>query len=288
MASVAKGACAFLLGPALVCAMDLRLYSEFQRIDPFGRVISADRAARSREIVSPAVVRNAFASFHVVVDVPPGTEYTIHVGQNPDEAVRATLYRERHLRLGGQWIPDTLVRVALPFTGAPAADIQGRTVDVFWLDLWVPPRTGAERVRVELQLNVGDRWIIYPMEVRISTPVVPADLAAKLLGLPLSPPAAPADASAIAALRSYVCGPTPPAGRHAASTLRKLILRNALQDLALAQKLEASLGPAAVRSAMLSALSAPDEKAWCADSSRFRPLGAESWLKLRSALWKLE
>ena len=50
---------------------ELEIYSEFQRVDPFGRIISNDRAQRPREILSPAIPRNGFASFHIVVTAPP-------------------------------------------------------------------------------------------------------------------------------------------------------------------------------------------------------------------------
>jgi len=36
-----------------------------------------------REILSPAIARNAFASFQVVVQVAKGARYTLHIGQNP-------------------------------------------------------------------------------------------------------------------------------------------------------------------------------------------------------------
>jgi hypothetical protein len=187
MTRVLKGrlsACPFLMAllvlPQTVPAQQARLYSEFQRIDPFGQVVRPDRAESSREILSPAVARNAFASFHVAVSVPPGTEYAVHIAQNPDNAVKPALYRERYQRVAESWIPDTLVPVELPMQGALGADIPGRKVDVFWLDLWVGPDAPVDRVRVEVQLNVAERWIIYPLEVRISAPVVPTNVLRKL------------------------------------------------------------------------------------------------------------
>jgi hypothetical protein len=276
------------LAPA-ICAQEVRLYSEFQRIDPFGQVVRPDRAGSSREILSPAVVRNGFASFHLVVSVPPGTKYALHIAQNPDDAVKPALYRERHQRLSETWIPDALVPIELPFEGALGADIPGRKVDVFWLDLWVGPNAPAERVRVEAQINIGERWIIYPMEVRILPAVVPAGMVRKLQAASgaLPPVAAPADASANLALQQYLCGKTESTRRLDLPTLRSHILRNALQDIALARHREALFSATEVHAALLAALKAPDAKSWCADPSRFRPFGPESWLRLRQALWSL-
>lgn len=77
-------------------AQTIRVYSEFQRIDPFGKVVAADAGAavQPREILSPAVVRNAFASFHVAVTAPVGTEFTLYEGQNPEGSFRVSVYKE--------------------------------------------------------------------------------------------------------------------------------------------------------------------------------------------------
>ena len=270
----------------LASAQELKLYSELQRIDPFGNVVAADRIQRPREIISPAVVRNAFASFHVVVAMPPGVAYDLHVAQNPEGAVFPKLYRERHRQYGKEWIPDTLVPVALPLTGALNLDVPGSKVDVFWLDLWVPATAPVERVRVEVQLHAKDRWIIYPLEVRITRPVVPRQSAAA--AVPLPGVEAPADDAAISALKTYLCGQKPAPQGAAARSIRQLLLRNAWQDIALARKAEGAITPAAAHSAMLKSIAAADAKTWCANPPGFRAQGPETWLKLRNAIWTLE
>jgi len=55
-------------------AQPLRVYSEFAQIDATGRVTAP---AEPREILSPAIARNAFSSFQVVVDVARGTSYQL-------------------------------------------------------------------------------------------------------------------------------------------------------------------------------------------------------------------
>jgi hypothetical protein len=54
----------------------------------------ADRGGQPREILSPAVARNAWASFHVVISAPPQTTYLLYVVTNPLNACRVALYKE--------------------------------------------------------------------------------------------------------------------------------------------------------------------------------------------------
>ena len=89
-------------------AQSLDIYSEFQRVDPFGNIVAADKAVARREILSPAVARNSFASFHVVVSVPPKESYFLFVGTNPPNACRYTVYREHFVETDRGWVPDTL------------------------------------------------------------------------------------------------------------------------------------------------------------------------------------
>ena len=63
----------------------ITVVSEFQRMDPFGQTVREDLQDSQREILSPAVARNAFASFRVVVDIPAGKPYYLHVGLNPED-----------------------------------------------------------------------------------------------------------------------------------------------------------------------------------------------------------
>ena len=151
-------------------AQSLEIYSEFQRVDPFGSIVAVDRAERPREILSPAVPRNGYASFHVVVSVPPKTNYLLYVVTNPLDACRVALYKEHFVKTGGGWIPDTLAEVhRLPDFGAmpdPDEDIPGQNTRAYLLDVWIPPTASPGRFRLEAQLKVG-YWIVRPMEVRV-------------------------------------------------------------------------------------------------------------------------
>ena len=124
-------------------AQSLEVYSEFQRVDPSGKVVAIDRAEQPREILSPAVARNGYASFHIVVSAPPKTNYLLYVVTNPLDACRVTLYKERFVKTGGGWVPDTLEEIhRLPDFGAmpdPDEDIPGQNTRVYLLDIWIPP-----------------------------------------------------------------------------------------------------------------------------------------------------
>jgi hypothetical protein len=146
---------AFLLLIPAVWSQSLRVYSEFAQIDAAGRVTAP---AEPREILSPAIARNAFSSFHVVVDVPSGTPYQLYVAQNPENAVDVTLYRENG---------DKLERVTQP--------VSGNSTQVFWMDLWTARDAPVQRIKVEPQLHVNNDWVIYPMEARVMEATIPPD-----------------------------------------------------------------------------------------------------------------
>ncbi len=264
-------------------AQSVRIYSEFQRIDPFGNILPVDKAERPREILSPAVARNGHASFHVAVTVPAGAQYTLFFGQNPEGALKLTVYKERHVRRGNAWVPDVLERALLPYESAaqlPGAGIPDQATTTFLLDLFVPPEARVGRMRLEAQLNVGERWVIYPLEVRIMPAVVPKY---PRTAEALAPVEAPADQSAAAPWRAYLCG-SGERGSGGELTVRKLIRRNAQQDVALARSLEARLGRDAVAAQVARAAGASDARAWCEASPAPGPLGAEWYLRVRDFL----
>lgn len=141
---------ALLLLSTPLIAQSLRVYSEFAQIDAKGEVTAP---AEPREILSPAIVRNGFTSFQIVVQVEPRTRYQLHIGENPEHAVRVTAYRESG---------EELEPVELPYDGS--------STQVFWMDLWSDRGAPVRRIKIEPQLttaNLKGDWIIYPMEVRV-------------------------------------------------------------------------------------------------------------------------
>ncbi len=248
-------------------AAQLTVYSEFQRVDPFGNVVAADRAERPREILSPAVPRNAWTSFHVAVEVRDSRPVFLYTQQNPDQ-LEVTLYRERFVKTAAGWIPDALVKVANNPATAILPDVEnpipGQNTVVYWLDIWAPPTVPAGRMRFEVVLKSGDRWIMHPMEIRIMQATVPPSF-----GKPGPVPAvtARADAALLGLLRGRLCG-APMSGRPAPLTVRDLLRRNAMQDLALPADLQQAFAHAGVDMAAMCRKSPPPE--W--------------WLKVRYAL----
>jgi hypothetical protein len=277
-----------LAGPAQAQLPSIRFYSEFQRIDPFGQVVSPDRPRREgvapREILSPGLARNAHASYRAAVTVPPGTTYSLFLGQNPEGFLGVTVYKEVYALSGAQWIPDQLQRVSLPYTGSlpdAAKPIPRQTTVTFLMDVWVPSDTEVRRTRLELQLFVAGRWIICPLEVRILPAIVPAH---EISRAPLAGIAEASDMTARAALRAYVCGQAGPgAGASEPATVRGLILRNASQDIALARSLKGKPGDR-ILPEILKLAGAGEAANWCAAPVFPADLGPEWYLRLRDAL----
>jgi hypothetical protein len=207
----------------------LSVFSEFRRIDPYGRIVAYDRGGKPREVLSPAVARNAYASFRIAIRLPKDTPTWLYIQQNP-ERFRAHLYREQYTKAGKEWIPDELQPVKapcfliLPDTASPIAD---QTTQSYWLDLWVPADAPVERVRVQVVIKVEEDWIQYPMEVRVTGRIVPGPA-------PL-PNALPPFRQSMAQVwrTGWTAAAEPAPGGEL--TIRGLVIRNARQDRALAE-----------------------------------------------------
>jgi hypothetical protein len=197
----------FLLLVSAAWAQPLRVYSEFAQIDARGRVTAP---AEPREILSPAIARNAFSSFQVVVDVPQGTPYQLYIAQNPENSVDVTLYRETG---------EKLERVELP--------VSGNGTQVFWMDLWMGRDAPVQRIKVEPQLHVNNDWVIYPMEARVMEVVVP-----DLKWQPQTGGMAPAGLMRQVICTGGIVSEFPSGAGFAAQNMR---YRNAQQDMLLAR-----------------------------------------------------
>jgi hypothetical protein len=153
MENAMKWALIMLLAATASLAQPLRVFSEFAEISAQGEVAAPESP---REILSPAIVRNGFTSFQVVIRVPKGTPFTLHVGQNPADAVNVTLYRDSG---------EHLERVEIPY--------QSDSTQVLWMDLWTDRDALVRRVKVEPQLFIDGDWVVYPMEARVVAATVP-------------------------------------------------------------------------------------------------------------------
>lgn len=276
-----------VLAPAAVAGgLDVRVYSELRRIGPDGAPAEPDSLGRPREILSPAVVRQAFTSFRVVISAPAGKNFTLFLGENPENVLQTTVYKESWTQVGKAWIPDGLHKVAMPYTGMiPDASLgpEQQSVQSFWLDVYTPSQAPIRRVRLEVQLNSGDDWLIYPMEVRIESLISPKP---DFISPAVSDVRLPASETAFQHLETYLCGAKQ---RHGASPPngRMLIFRNAQQDVLWARMIEKAKGREAVVAGMLSLLGATDAKSWCGQRGEPRaPYDPESYWKVRNWLMK--
>ena len=90
------------------------------------------------------------------------------------------------------------------------------------MDLWTARDAPVQRIKVEPQLHVNNDWVIYPMEARVVSAIVP-DVHA---GGSMSP---------AGAMRQYLCDKFPPTDWGIPGNgISNLRFRNAAQDLALA------------------------------------------------------
>jgi hypothetical protein len=225
----------FLFSAPFLSSQTIQIFSELQRVDPFGEILALDRTPSPREIISPAAARNSFLSFHVSVSAPPGQPYLLYTQANPPDILQLRLYKEQFVESGGQWIPDKLVTTPSPSFGVipdGQANIPNQTSRDYLLDIWVPPDAEVgRRVRVEVLLKLGT-WTIVPMEVRVTDAMVRAPDHA--VAAPLPAIDAPADSAALHALAEHFAGVREWNGDGAPTTVRDILRRNAEQDMALA------------------------------------------------------
>lgn len=253
---------------------DVRIYSEFQRVTPFGTIVASDRAAAPREVISPAVVRNGYASFHVAVTAPPNAIYFLAVQMYPSNILRVKLYRETFTGYRGEWIPDALEEIRTPSNSIgvmpdPWVNVPGQTTNVYLLDVWVPPETPPGFVRLEVLAKTID-WRVAPMELRIQPARVPS-LPVTLRAPPVPALGAPADEAAWSGV--LMDSPSVPP---APLNVRSVIWRNAAQDAAVWRE----LAPGAVQELRRGLWEALSER----ESFGFLSPGAELYLRFRNQL----
>lgn len=194
-------ACLLCLAISASLAQPVQVYSEFARVNDAGGVTAPEDP---REILSPLAPRNAFTSFQLVIQLSPGTKFSLFAGQNPDDAAKITMYR----RVAGALEP-----IVLPF--------DGDSTQIFWMDVHVAKTSPVRRVKIEPQVLIGGDWTIYPMEVRVVEATVPDT----------QPTVSGSDAYSI--LLNGLCHPDTPASNTNTNFATQLAVRNARQDLAL-------------------------------------------------------
>lgn len=273
------------------------LRSEFQRLGPDGQVVDIDRGRSPREILSPLVLRNSWTTFLVACQVPPNRHYYVYLAQNPENTFQPRFYKAEFVQVGGSWIPDSLLEVEYsPFSGffpEPNSQARRQKVTVFVVDLFTPESVEPGRYRFELQLTTGEGWVIYPMEVRVSSVIVPAiDLgtAPELPG-----PGARIDAVVTSTFREVYCSSSKSGVAKASDnrrlTIRDLVRRNVLQDIALARaNIASGFSEGSFLQAVASRLglvtSGNLRESFCTEELKLPPEGPEWYLDIRSQLYR--
>jgi hypothetical protein len=222
------------------------------------------------------VVRNAYASFHIAITTTSRESYFLNVQTNPPDVAPWALHEQHFVQAGDAWIPDLLVKARYPFFGVmpnPDQRIPGQTTRVYLLDVWVPAELQESAFRLEVLAKVGYVRVA-PLEVRVLPVVVPERAAAdKAYALPAAEE--PASAAARAVLDAYLEG-RDLSGPGPLNSVRAAIARNALQDVALAKRLEARLGRRAIVESIRSLL--PEHQGQAS--------GAEWYLRVRDYLYR--
>jgi len=235
--------------------LEARFLSEFRRLGPDGEIIAQDAAGKPREIISPAIIRNGYTSFHIVLNGPAGKDFMLYIASNPDRVLRPVVYRVTG--------PDRLEAVK---TLSVAGKFNEHGAAVFWLDIWTPAATPVRRIRLEAQLNVGEDFVITPLELRVQAGVVPPG------ALPTAPvkPGGNSGSGPFALVGRALCGVpgVTPAGTGDGLSILGKIMRNAGQDILLAR----APGAGTKRSE------------WCA--ARRDDANPESYLRLRDSIWR--
>ncbi len=273
----------FATAAAVAHAQEIRLYSEFERFDPFGKPVATDRDLSPREILSPAMPRNGHLSVHVVITGPAGSNYLLYIGTNPPDIVQWKLYREYFSPCGNDYCPDWLAPQNTPSFGAipesfhnpvhPAMD--GQTSRCYLLDIFAPAGTPPRRVRVEALIKTGI-WKVAPLEIRIMQPIVPDADSTRVYASNIAPIDAPASATAQIQLLRFLAG-EPVQFPHGLARTRDVIQRNAAEDILVARSLQERANPPFPALNLL---------AW--SPLAFPELGAEWYLKVRDFLYRFE
>jgi hypothetical protein len=237
-------------------AQPLSVYSDLARIDKSGAVTAPETP---REILSPMVVRNGFTSFQVVVQAPASKHWQLHIGQNPENAVAVTMYRESG---------DALERVELP--------VESDGTQIFWMDLWTAKDAPVRRIKVEPELNIDDDWVIYPMEGRVMDAVVQVEK-------PLEPMLPAVDALGLS--QCFLDNPGRlPSGP--AYTLPAVRSRNGQQDAILVRTYPAAQDD--VKRLFKLCEGAPSgDRGWYGQLHDYEPGNPEAYLKIRDYLFRL-
>ena len=179
-----------LAAPALRGGVaNLRAYPEYLRVDPFGQIVLADRAAigtqaagahqgQGRRSISLLGARGGYVSFHLVAELSGDEGYSLELRLAPENSgIQTDVYREwfHSIQNAKGYYPDALIPIQLPYSSRlpePDNRISGQKAQAFWIDLWIPPSATPGLYHGRAVLNAGRNRATLPIELK----VLPADV----------------------------------------------------------------------------------------------------------------
>lgn len=168
---------AVLLLSARIPAAQLDLLSEFQRVDPAGTVLEADRAPANAGPLTLRGARAGYVSFRLVVKLARPGSYSLDLRWN-DPGLETDLFREWfHLtEPEKRYYPDALAPVRMPYRSElpePDNRIARQSAQSFWVDIWIPASARPGRYRGVARLEADGGAITRPLDLTVLAAVVP-------------------------------------------------------------------------------------------------------------------
>lgn len=166
---------------AVAQAQQLLATREFFRPDPFGSIVTCDRAGGKLEnSIALTAARAGYASFHLIAADSDG-DYDLRLAF----PLTTDLYREWfHFNTADKkYYPDALIPIRSPYhSHIPEPDnrIAAQTAQAFWVDIWVPASTKPGTYRGTADLVVHGRHSTLPIEIRVLTELIPDEDAVTL------------------------------------------------------------------------------------------------------------
>lgn len=180
-------ACLFFICIRVAGAAELTALPEFLRPDPFGGIVSIDKATASpqpgfhdtRRPLSLTVSRGGYVSFHLVVKMPEGGSYQLNLTlDDKSSKLQMDLFREwfHFTDSDRSYYPDALIPVSIPYTASlpdPDNRIEKQSASAFWVDIWIPPDAAPGLFRGRAVLQAGKQQRVLPIELTVLPAVIP-------------------------------------------------------------------------------------------------------------------
>ncbi len=165
----------FVLFAAVASAAELRLLPEYQRTDPFGSIVEADRSGATFT-GKLTTARRGYASVQVLVSTDRPLTYQMAVSSPfPVEIYREWFHRTK---ADGKYFPDALIPIESGAASSiPDSDnrIPNQTAQAFWLDFWIAEDTKPGAYRAAVTLTERGRTQNATIEIEVLPGLIPQE-----------------------------------------------------------------------------------------------------------------